>query len=142
MGFQVRILAAMAFAAAGGCDPRSSRDEARAPLPSPAQEEVASSLRPKPPARAPEAGNEKPEVEIAGLDGGRKVLRTAAPSLLPLARILQIARDKVPGEVIDVELEDEDGTPEYEVTILTLDSRSIEMKIDARSGIIRKLEED
>jgi len=63
--------------------------------------------------------------------------------LMPLNEILAIARRRVPGEVIDVELDDDDDDPpEYELEILTADGRSIDMKIDARSGEIIEVEED
>lgn len=63
--------------------------------------------------------------------------------LMPLTEILAIARRRVPGEVIDVELDDDDDDPpEYELEILTADGRSIDMKIDARSGEIIEVEED
>ena len=84
----------------------------------------------------------EPAIEIAAPDGGAKALPTDGPTLLPLARVLGIARARVPGEVIEVELDDDDGRPEYEVKILTADGRSIETKIDAVSGAILKSEED
>lgn len=62
--------------------------------------------------------------------------------LLPLNRILAIARRRFPGEIIEVDLDDDDDDPEYEIEILTSDGRSIEMKIDARSGTILKFEEE
>lgn len=91
---------------------------------------------------AEEAPGKGVKVEIADPGGGAKALPTAGPALLPLARILQIVRARVSGEVIEVELDDEDGRPEYEITILTADGRSIETQIDAVNGTIRKSEED
>ncbi len=92
--------------------------------------------------RAPAADGQEPEVEIADPDGGAKALPATGAGRLPLARILAIARARTPGEVIEVELDDEDGRPEYEVKILTADGRSIETKIDAVRGTILKSEED
>jgi uncharacterized membrane protein YkoI len=48
----------------------------------------------------------------------------------------------VPGEVIDVELDEDDDIPEYEVKILTPTGRSMEIKIDALRGAILEMEED
>jgi uncharacterized membrane protein YkoI len=63
---------------------------------------------------------------------------------LPLNRILEIARHAVPGEVIDVELDQDDdpGEVAYEVSILTPDGRAVEIKIDARTGTVIEIEED
>ncbi|MBP7705031.1 MAG: PepSY domain-containing protein [Caulobacter sp.] len=71
-------------------------------------------------------------------------VKTAGAGLLPLARILAIARARTPGEVIDVDFDDgdDDDPPSYEVKILTPEGRSIETRIDARGGRILELEED
>ena len=64
---------------------------------------------------------------------------------LPLARILAITQADTPGEVIDVELDnddDDDDGPTYEITVLTPEGRSIEIKLDARTGAILEREED
>lgn len=130
------MMAAMALALPGscGCGDGAAPGEAQRSSSDP----VVSS--PAPATAVPPGSGRKPVMEIAREGGGADVLQ--AQSLLPLARILQIARGRVPGEVIEVELEDEHGVPEYEVKILTAESRAIEIKIDARSGAIRKLEEE
>lgn len=63
---------------------------------------------------------------------------------LPLARILAITQADTPGEVIDVEFDDDDDDdgPTYEITVLTPEGRSIEIKVDARTGAILEREED
>ncbi|WP_223177449.1 PepSY domain-containing protein [Sphingobium jiangsuense] len=127
MGFQLRIAAVMALAALGACDRDAARDDPRA-----------SSLTLPP----DKVAGDQPDIEIAGPGGEAQPLPTAGPARLPLARILELVRARVPGEVIEVELEDENGRPEYEVTILTADGRSIETQIDAISGAIRKSEEE
>ena len=53
-----------------------------------------------------------------------------------------IARSRVPGEIIDVDLDDDDGLAEYEVEILTAAGRKIEIRIDARRGTVLEEEED
>lgn len=63
-----------------------------------------------------------------------------AGDTLPLARILDIAVRSVPGEVVKVELEDEHGVLTYELEILTDRGRLIELRIDARTGVILKRE--
>ncbi|GAA0617037.1 hypothetical protein GCM10009422_10240 [Brevundimonas kwangchunensis] len=59
-------------------------------------------------------------------------------------RILGIALADTPGEVIDVELDadDDDDGPTYEINILTPGGRTIEMKLDARTGAILEREDD
>lgn len=63
---------------------------------------------------------------------------------LPLARILAITQADTPGEVLDVEFDDDDDDhgPAYEITVLTAEGRSIEIKVDARTGAILDREED
>ena len=61
---------------------------------------------------------------------------------LPLARILAIAQEKVPGDVIEVELENKRGALVYEIKVLTESGRVREIKIDARQGTILKIEDD
>lgn len=63
---------------------------------------------------------------------------------LPLARILAITQADTPGEVLDVEFDDDDDDhgPAYEITVLTAEGRSIEIKVDARTGVILDREED
>ena len=62
--------------------------------------------------------------------------------VLPLARILAIAQEKVPGDVIEVELESKRGALIYEIKVLTQSGRVREVKIDARSGAVLKIEDD
>ena len=61
---------------------------------------------------------------------------------LPLARILAIAQQHVPGDVLEVELEREDGVLIYEIKVLTGNGRVRELEIDARSGTVVKIEDD
>ena len=93
------------------------------------------------PAPQPAAPLPPPSVEIAG-SSGQPARTIANNGLLPLARILAIAQRRVPGDVVEVDLDDDDGRPEYELEILTADGRSIEIKIDARTGTILEVEED
>lgn len=109
-----------------------------APVPPPPASSRTELYPPAPARVAPEAA----EVAIIESDG-RTARRMDNGRLMPLARILEIAQHRVPGEVIEVELDDDDDDgPEYELEILTADGRSIEMKIDARRGVILEVEED
>jgi uncharacterized membrane protein YkoI len=62
--------------------------------------------------------------------------------VLPLAKILAIANQHVPGDVIEVELEHERKTLVYEIKILTGTGRVREVKIDARTGEVLEIEDD
>lgn len=62
--------------------------------------------------------------------------------VLPLTRILAIAEQRAPGDVLKVELEDDDGKPVYEVKILGRNGRVRELDIDARTGVVLKIEND
>jgi uncharacterized membrane protein YkoI len=62
--------------------------------------------------------------------------------VLPQVKILAIANRQVAGDVIEVELEDEKGALVYEIKILTSTGRVREVKIDARSGQVLKIEDD
>lgn len=62
--------------------------------------------------------------------------------VLPLVKILAIAGQHVPGDVVEVELEDEKGVLIYEIKVLTGTGRVREIKIDARTGAVLKIEDD
>ena len=51
----------------------------------------------------------------------------------PLDQVLRVARERVPGEVVKVELEHEDGRWVYEIKILTEAGKRREVEIDASS---------
>lgn len=135
MGLERQILAAMAVAALSACDRDAAHNERG---PSAQAEQVISRVTPT----APPARDRQHGVEIAGPDGAATALPGEGAGHLPLARILAIAREHVPGEVIEVELESDDGRAEYEVKILTSDGRTMEMQIDAVRGTILQSEED
>ncbi|HUW73249.1 MAG TPA: PepSY domain-containing protein [Methyloceanibacter sp.] len=62
--------------------------------------------------------------------------------ILPLAEILAHVGHKVPGDVLDVELELEDGAYVYELEILKPDGKVQEVEVDAPSGKIIEIEDD
>lgn len=62
--------------------------------------------------------------------------------VLPLERILAIAKEKVPGDVLETELETKHGALVYEIKVLTDTGRVREIKIDAREGTVIKIEDD
>jgi uncharacterized membrane protein YkoI len=70
----------------------------------------------------------------------REALRRG--EILPLSRILAIALRRVPGDVIDVELDRHHGAWRYEVKVLTSTGRVREIKLNARDGAILEIEDD
>jgi uncharacterized membrane protein YkoI len=61
---------------------------------------------------------------------------------LPLSAILRIAQRTTPGEVVEVELEDDDGHLIYEIKVLTRTGRVRELEIDARTGNVLSVEDE
>lgn len=61
---------------------------------------------------------------------------------LTLVRILGIATQRAPGDVIKIELENKQGRLVYEIKVLTPGGNVVEVKVDARSGAILQVEDD
>jgi uncharacterized membrane protein YkoI len=62
--------------------------------------------------------------------------------ILSLERIAALAKARHPGKLIDIELERKRGLWIYEVELLDDQGRVWEMKLDARTGELLKLEQD
>ena len=62
--------------------------------------------------------------------------------LLPLPRIMALAQARVPGDVVKTELESKRDRLIYEVKILTRNGNVQEVKLDARTGTILRVEDD
>ncbi|NYE24096.1 PepSY domain-containing protein [Pigmentiphaga litoralis] len=58
----------------------------------------------------------------------------------PLAAVLKTVRDKVPGEIIEIELDREDKGWVYEVKVLTSNGRRKKVDVDAHSLDILKID--
>ncbi|MFN4226358.1 MAG: PepSY domain-containing protein [Hyphomonas sp.] len=63
-------------------------------------------------------------------------------TILPLETILTAVLKAYPGEVLDIELDDDDGELIYEIKVLTRRGIVLEMEVDARTGRILEIEED
>ena len=72
-------------------------------------------------------------------DHERARAASARGEFVPLERILADAERRVPGRVLDVELEADD---EYEVEILRPDGTVVELEYDARSGRLIEIERE
>lgn len=62
--------------------------------------------------------------------------------ILPLEVILGAVMQRYPGELLKLELDDDDGYLIYELEILTRRGIVLEMDVDARTGRILDIEED
>jgi uncharacterized membrane protein YkoI len=58
----------------------------------------------------------------------------------PLPEVLVVARQKLPGEVVKVELEREDGIWVYEIKILTPSGKRRKIEINARTLAVIKID--
>ena len=59
-----------------------------------------------------------------------------------LAVIVEEVKVQVPGEMLEVEFESENGIYKYELKILRPDGKIQEVEVDARTGTILKVEDD
>ncbi|MFD0988286.1 PepSY domain-containing protein [Methyloligella solikamskensis] len=60
----------------------------------------------------------------------------------PLAEIAEKVSEEIPGEIIEVELDREDGIYVYEFKILTGQGRLLEVEVDANTAEILDLEDE
>jgi uncharacterized membrane protein YkoI len=74
-----------------------------------------------------------PEVAKKLLSDGR---------IRPLSEILTAVNAKIPGQMLDVELERENGVYVYEFKLLRPDGKVQEVEADASTGNILKIEDD
>lgn len=73
-------------------------------------------------------------------DEAYELLRSG--EILPLEKILEISRKQIQGRVLEVELEQEDKLLIYELEVLDNQGIVWEIKVDAKTGSIIKLEQD
>ncbi|MDP2153943.1 MAG: PepSY domain-containing protein [Methylotenera sp.] len=64
----------------------------------------------------------------------------SAGEILPLEKITKLAKEIKPGKVLETELEQKKGILIYEVEILDAHSQVWEVKLDAKTGKLIKLE--
>lgn len=85
----------------------------------------------------------KPALAVLAL-GGTLALGSiaAAQGRISDEQARRIALDHVPGTVIDLEHDDEDGTPRIEVEVRGEDGRVHEVTVDARDGRVIDIEEE
>ena len=75
-------------------------------------------------------------------DHDRARAALARGEVRPLAEILAVVHDAVPGDIVEVELEREGGVWVYELKVISPDGRRLEVLIDAATGTLLEHEED
>ncbi len=73
-------------------------------------------------------------------DHERAADAVATGAVLPLAEVLAGLAQTHPGDVIEVELDDEDGIVVYDLDIVTTDGRLLEIEINAATGAVLDVE--
>lgn len=75
----------------------------------------------------------------AGDDHERARAALREGRILPLERIVESARQRFGGEVLDVDLEDEDDGFQYELKLIAADGRIMKLDYDAATGELLRI---
>jgi uncharacterized membrane protein YkoI len=62
-------------------------------------------------------------------------------NVLPISRILELVAQHVPGDVVEVQLDERRGRLEYEIRVLTPTGQVRELRLDARTGALVRFED-
>ncbi|PLX39415.1 MAG: hypothetical protein C0606_02530 [Hyphomicrobiales bacterium] len=82
------------------------------------------------------------ENEAAESDHDRAHAARQRGDILPLQTILASAKDHLDGKIAEIEYEEDDGVPVYEIKLINPRGRLVEIYLDARTGKIIKIEDD
>jgi uncharacterized membrane protein YkoI len=77
--------------------------------------------------------------ERSDQDEARAALQ--AGEVMPLLKLLERLQRSHPGQVLEVELEREDGRWFYELRLLQPDGRLVKLEVDARSGEVLEVKQ-
>jgi len=95
------------------------------------------------PAAAPHAQAPLPQLEAEdGLDAAFARAAVLRGEILPLDRILDILRAEFDGQIVEIQLELEEGVLTYEFDILSPEGRLFEVEIEAATGRILEIEDE
>jgi len=75
-------------------------------------------------------------------DRARAVMVMLAGEVLPLSTILERVAREQPGQVLEVELERDDGRWIYELKLLQGEGKLVKLKVDARDGAVLRKKSD
>ena len=88
------------------------------------------------------APQDKPTTEVAEENDTQNQAELAKQAKITEEQATKIALEKVPGTVNEVELEDENGTIVYGFEVVSTDGTQQDVKVDAQTGKIVKVEVD
>jgi uncharacterized membrane protein YkoI len=76
-------------------------------------------------------------------DGDHERARQAfeAGEILPITRILELVSQRLPGDIVEVEVEVRGERMSYEVDVLTATGQVREIELDARTGEVIEIED-
>ncbi len=80
-------------------------------------------------------------VPAGGRDHDEARRAVEAGEIRPLVEILNLARGKLPGEIVRVKIEREDGVWVYEFRVVDREGRLFEVYVDGRTGEIKRIKE-
>jgi uncharacterized membrane protein YkoI len=74
-------------------------------------------------------------------DAGRVRQAVEKGEIRPLSEILAVTREKLPGDVIGVEIEREDGRWRYELKVIDGQGHLFEVYVNAQSAVVERIKE-
>jgi len=75
-------------------------------------------------------------------DESKETVEMAAKAKVTIDEAIKTASEKVPGKVVEAELEKKHGTLVWEVEVVTAENKVVEVHIDAESGALIDVEEE
>lgn len=75
-------------------------------------------------------------------DESKETIEMAATAKVTIDQAIKTASEKVPGKVVEAELEKKHGTLVWEVEVVTGENKVMEVHIDAESGAVIEVEEE
>jgi uncharacterized membrane protein YkoI len=75
-------------------------------------------------------------------DEVKETVEMAATAKVTIDEAIKTASEKVPGKVVEAELEKKHGTLVWEVEVVTAENKVMEVHIDAESGAVIEVEEE
>jgi len=75
-------------------------------------------------------------------DESKETVEMAAKAKVTIDEAIKTASEKVPGKVVEAELEKKHGTLVWEVEVVTAENKLMEVHIDAESGAVIDVKEE
>ena len=75
-------------------------------------------------------------------DAANEMVEMAGTAKVTIDQAIKTASEKVPGKVVEVELEKKHNTLVWEVEVVTAENKVMEVHIDAESGAVIDVEEE